>query len=273
MELKNTKLIISDMDGTLLNSKGELSPSFNPLFKKITENNILFGVASGRQYYSLIEKFEHLQDQMIFIAENGAIAMEKGEEIHLQPMEASQARKIITEVRKIGGKHLILCGRKQAYIESTEPEFMKPFHQHYEKFKVVEDIAKVEDDIFLKVTVCDLSGAEENSYPKLKHLKDEFQVKLSGKIWIDFNHKSAQKGNALARIQELNGISRKETMTFGDYFNDIELFDHSAMSFAVENAHPEVKKAARYSAPSNDEDGVAFILKKLLEELETVPKE
>lgn len=269
MDLTGIKLIITDMDGTLLTGKGELDPGFYPILQKVREHDILFAVASGRQYYSLLAKLETVQEGLIFVAENGAIIMENDEQKHIQPIERERVMEVINTVRNIGGKYIVLCGRKSAYIEQTDPQFMDPFLRHYEKYEVVPDLTQVEDDDFLKITICDLSGAEANSFPHVKHLQEEFQVKLSGKIWIDFTHKKAQKGNALKRIQELKNITEEETISFGDYLNDIELFDHSAYSFAMGNAHQEVKDAAKYSALSNDELGVLKVLQELLDGRET----
>lgn len=258
------------MDGTLLNSKGEINEGFYPLLEKLRENNILFAVASGRQYYSLKEKLHTVREGLIFIAENGAIIMEDGEQKHMQPIKREKALEVINKVKEIGGKYLILCGRKSAYIEETDPQFMDPFLRHYEKYEVVPDLTKVEDDDILKITICDLSGAEANSYPHVKHFSEEFQVKLSGEIWIDFTDKEAQKGNALKKIQELKNITAEETVAFGDYLNDIELFDHSAYSFAMGNAHEETKAAARYSTETNDELGVQNILERLVQGKEMI---
>lgn len=252
------------MDGTLLNSNHEVSPRFFSLFPKLRERNIYFAVASGRQYYSLRERMDGIKDELIYIAENGAIVMYKGEEKHIQPMGKEKVREIIAEVRELGNKYLILCGRKQAYIESTDPEFMVPFLNHYEKYKVVEDLATIEDDVFLKVTICDLSGAEENSLPYVSHFKKDLQVKLSGKIWIDFNHPEAHKGNALKALQDQLGIGKDQTMAFGDFLNDIELFEHAAIGYAMDNAHPEVKEVAEFTTRSHNEHGVEVILEELL---------
>lgn len=265
MDYTKIKLIVSDMDGTLLNSKHEVSRRFFDAFQKLKEQGIKFAVASGRQYYSLRERMEPVKDEMIYIAENGAIVMEKEEEKHLVPMDLKIVHQIVKEVREIGGKYLILCGRKQAYIESEAPEFMVPFLNHYEKYKVVEDLLKVNDDIILKVTICDPEGAEKHSLPHVEHFKEDLQVKLSGEIWIDFNDKEAQKGNALKALQEILGISKEETMVFGDYLNDLELFEHAAIGYAVENAHPDVKKAAAHTTKSNDNFGVEVVLENLLE--------
>lgn len=267
MEYSKIKLIVSDMDGTLLNSKHEVSPQFIRLYKQLQEQHIKFAVASGRQYYSLKERMDAVKDDLIYIAENGAIVMHHGEQLHLVPMDKEVVHEIIQSVRDLDNKYLVLCGRKQAYIEKADPEFMEPFLNHYEKYEVVEDLLKVEDDIFLKLTVCDLSGAEENSLPHLKHFGDRLQVKLSGEIWIDFNDKQAQKGNALKAVQEKMDIKEEETLAFGDYLNDIELFQHSGYSYAMQNAHEEVKAVATHHAGSNDELGVEKVLEEFLKNL------
>ena len=269
MDYSKIKLVVSDMDGTLLNSKHEVSPQFIEIFKELKELDIKFAVASGRQYYSLRERMDEIKDELIYIAENGAIVMHHEKQLHIVPMEPEVVHEIIKEVRELDNKYLILCGREQAYIESTDPEFMEPFLNHYEKYKVVDDLMKVKDDLFLKFTICDLSGAEKNSLPHLKHFEDRLQVKLSGKIWIDFNDKEAQKGNALKAVQEKMNIREEETVAFGDYLNDIELFQHSGYSYAMENAHEEVKAVATHHAGSNDELGVEKELKKLLESLKS----
>ncbi|MGB7784886.1 MAG: HAD family hydrolase [Salinimicrobium sp.] len=264
MDYSKIKLIVSDMDGTLLNSKHEVSPQFFELFEKLRKRNILFAVASGRQYYSLMERMEPVKTDLIYIAENGAIVMEGGEQKFIMPMEDEIVKKLITAVKELDGKYLVVCGRKKAYIDSTAPEFMKPFLEHYEKYEVVDDLLQIEDDVILKVTICDPEGAEQHSLPHVKHFEEQLQVKLSGKIWIDFNAKEAQKGNALKAVQDQHNISKEETMAFGDYLNDMELFDHAGIGYAVENAHPEVKEAAEFTTKSNDENGVKAVLEELL---------
>ena len=69
------------------------------------------------------------------------------------------------------------------------------------------------------------------------------------------------KGQAVKLLQESLGISPKETMVFGDQMNDIEMLQQAYYSFAVGNARPEVKKAARFQTDVNVRDGVLKILK------------
>ena len=72
MKLENVKLIVTDMDGTLLNSNHQLPTNFEEIYKLLEARNIKFVVASGRQYYSIIDKFEYFTNNITIIAENGA---------------------------------------------------------------------------------------------------------------------------------------------------------------------------------------------------------
>ena len=86
--------------------------------------------------------------------------------------------------------------------------------------------------------------------------RDLVQVCVAGEEWVDFMDSSVDKGNALRWLQERFGIRPEETMAFGDNTNDIGLMRAAYYSYAVENARPEVKAAARFSCPSWTEKGV-----------------
>ena len=82
------------------------------------------------------------------------------------------------------------------------------------------------------------------------------QTCVAGEEWVDFMDASVDKGNALRILQDYFGVSREETMAFGDNTNDIGLMKAAGFSYAVENARPEVKEAARFICPSYLEKGV-----------------
>jgi len=132
---------------------------------------------------------------------------------------------------------------------------------------VVDDLMKIDDDQFLKIAICDMAGTEQNSYNHFKQLADRLQVKISGHIWLDLSHKLANKGRAIKLLQDKYKISSSETMAFGDYLNDLEMMQEADFSYAMENAHEDIKKAARYIARSNDESGVTIVLQQMLNEM------
>ncbi|MFQ9067632.1 MAG: HAD family hydrolase, partial [Romboutsia timonensis] len=257
------KLIASDMDGTLLNDKDEIHEEFYQVFQELKKQNIIFAAASGRQYYNLAKRFEKIKDDMMFIAENGTFVVYKGEELLLNALDKETAIELIKIGRDIKESYVVLCGKKSAYIESKDERLIKEVEKYYEKYKIVNDLTKVEDDI-LKVTICDFIGSEENSYTYYNDYKENLQVSVSGQIWLDITDKGVNKGIAINKLQELLNIKHEETMVFGDYLNDLEMMESAYHSYAMENAHDDLKKVARFRAKKNTENGVVEKIKEVL---------
>lgn len=261
----NIKLIVADMDGTLLNSQNEIHPEFYPTFEKLKEKNILFAIASGRQYFNLLERFDALKNDIIFMAENGSYVLHKNKQILLSSLERETAMKLLDVSRTLKHAYRIVCGAKFAYIEQNESEFIEQVEKYYKRYKIVDDLKQIDDDI-LKITICDLTGTKDNNSSAFAEFENDLLIAISGKIWLDISTKIANKGYAVKKTQEIFNISPEETMVFGDYLNDLQLMDSAFYSFAMENAHPEIKKTARFRAKSNDENGVVegikeFVLK------------
>ncbi len=257
------KLIVTDMDGTFLDNNKNFSDEFWNLFEKMESNDIKFVVASGRQYQNLKKIFKKIEDRIIFIAENGSYVVEKNQEIYSRPLSKEIIEKYVTIGREIPTTNIVLCGKKSAYIEDTSQNFLKEVEKYYEERTIVNDLLNVEDDEIIKIAFCDLDGTEKNVYPIVKNEIDS-QIVVSGEIWLDVSHLESNKGIALEALQKKCGISYDETMIFGDYLNDYEMLKKGKFSFAMENAHPEVKKIANFIAKSNEENGVLEEIKKIL---------
>jgi hydroxymethylpyrimidine pyrophosphatase-like HAD family hydrolase len=87
---------------------------------------------------------------------------------------------------------------------------------------------------------------------------------VSGEHWVDVMSPTADKGHALRAVQDARGITPEQTMAFGDYFNDVGMLDAAAYSFAMDNAHPDVRAHARFVAPANTENGVVRTITSVL---------
>ena len=74
----------------------------------------------------------------------------------------------------------------------------------------------------------------------------------------------ANKGSGIRHIQQALGITRDQTMVFGDFLNDLEMMDEATYSFAMANAHPELAARARFRAPGNTDNGVVRTIKSVL---------
>lgn len=269
MDLAQVKLVVTDMDGTLLNSQGEVSDQFYSLFEQLKANNIHFVAASGRQYYSIIKKLSPIVEDITIVAENGGIARQGAKELLVTHMDNQSILKLITLLRTIKDSYIVLCGKKSSYIETKNEAFIALFNEYYATYEKVEDLTKVGDDDFIKIAVYHFESSESAIYPSVKHLEDKLQVKVSGQNWLDISHPNANKGYALQLLQNKLGLTPSQTMVFGDYNNDLEMLGLADFSFAMDNAHPNVKKVANYTTKSNDENGVEHILEQLVEALET----
>jgi Cof subfamily protein (haloacid dehalogenase superfamily) len=264
MDFSNVKLVVTDMDGTLLNSNHEVSKRFFEIHKKLKEKNIHFAAASGRQYHSIISKLTSIKKDITIIAENGAFGVQGDEELFIHDLPIDKLLYAIEFTRNIESIGIILCGKKHAYIENSNLEFANTFSQFYSNYKLVDDLKKVKDDTFFKVAIYHPICSEEFILPKVEHLSDEMQVTVSGKNWLDISNLEANKGNALSKLQKKLNVTQEETMAFGDYNNDLKMLEKAAFSYAMKNAHPNVKETANFETLSNDDRGVDYILEKVI---------
>ncbi|MFS4494765.1 HAD family hydrolase [Maribacter sp. 2308TA10-17] len=263
MDLSQIKMVVSDMDGTLLNSNHEVSSRFFELFEELQKRNILFVAASGRQYASIVHKLEPIKNEILVIAENGALVKEKEKELLVTPIQNHLKSSLLSKIENIDGAHAMLCGKYNAYFDGKSVPFLEQLKEYYASYEIHDNFNTVTDEI-IKIAVYHNISAEEYIYPAMKDLEDQIKVKVSGLNWVDLNHTDANKGFALEKMQERFGISSEETMVFGDYNNDLEMLGKAKYSFAMENAHANVSEIANYKTTSNDDYGVERILEKLI---------
>lgn len=264
MDLSKIKLIATDMDGTLLNSNHEVSSRFFHLFENLKKHNIIFVAASGRPYYSILEKLEHIKNDITFVAENGGIVIQKEKVLLSTPIDKKNLPNIISKFDNLSEVNAIFCTQKKAYFKINDTDLLKTLTEFYPNFKQVNTTDEISEEI-IKIALYHRECSETHIYPHFKDLNANYGVKVSGKNWIDISDNLANKGHAIKMLQKNYNISPEETLVFGDYNNDIEMLKQSTYSFAMENAHQNVKDIANFNTKSNDEFGVELILEKLLE--------
>ncbi|MBW8244764.1 HAD family hydrolase [Muricauda oceani] len=263
MDLSQIKMVVTDMDGTLLNSKHEVSPRFFEIYEELKKKNIAFVAASGRQYHSMVDKLESIKNEILVIAENGALIRKQEKTLLTTPIDKSQVLRILDTVRPLENVHPVLCCQNNAYVGGDSNEFLQMLREYYSEFEIVEDQKQVNDQV-LKIAIYHFENSEKHIYPHVKHLEGDLKVKVSGNNWVDISDLNAHKGYALKKVMDDYQIMANEIMVFGDYNNDLEMLELSDYSFAMANAHPNVLKTAKYSTHSNDDFGVERILEKLI---------
>lgn len=260
------RMIACDMDGTLLDDNHQVNPQFWPLVKELKARGIVFCPASGRQYYTLRDRFADIADDLFFIAENGTFVMRQGIEVSSITMTRDVVDEIIEVTRALTreGSDLgaVVCGKDSAYIERTDEPFTAEVMQYYHRLEAVSDLTQVVDRI-LKVAVFDFDSAAGIA-AAFQRFEGSQQVVVSGAHWLDIMSSEANKGAAVREVQRTLGITRDHTMVFGDYLNDLELMDDAEYSFAMANSHPQLIERARFLAPANTDNGVVRTIKSVL---------
>jgi len=264
MDLSEVKMVVTDMDGTLLNSNHEVSDLFFEQFERLKTNGIEFVAASGRQYHSILDKLQAIEKHITIVAENGAYIVKDGVELYVNAIPVNEMLNLLKECEQIPNTYTVLCGRKKAYIKPSPEKFENTIAEYYTSYEVIENFDKIPEDDFFKVALCHYEGSEANILPHLSGIDERWKLKVSGQLWVDISMPSSHKGNAIAQLQKKFGISEAQTMAFGDYNNDLEMLKKAKYSFAMANAHPNVKEIANYETISNNENGVEHILGQLL---------
>ncbi|MEU9332722.1 Cof-type HAD-IIB family hydrolase [Streptomyces sp. NPDC048290] len=262
------RLIVTDMDGTLLDDAKRLPDQLWTVLDLLRERGVLFSPASGRQYATLAHEFAPAAEGMAFIAENGTYVVRDGVELSSDPLDPTAVTRLVATVRDLAASGAdvgaVVCGKDAAYVERGDAPFLAEVRRYYLRHRIVQDVTAVDDDI-LKVALFDFGAVERATVPALTPFAATHQVVVSGAHWVDVMNRTADKGAAVRRLQRELGITPAQTMVFGDYLNDLEMLDTAEWSYAMANAHPEILARARHQAPSNNDNGVLRTIARVLD--------
>ncbi|PID34499.1 MAG: HAD family hydrolase, partial [candidate division SR1 bacterium] len=236
---KNIKLIVSDMDGTLLDKEGNITQEFWDILPMLEKKGVKFAVASGRQYATLKAMFADAQQDIIFIAENGGLVSYQDEILAIAEMPKTELKEMIHISRQQEGSCFLISGEKSAYIEQPDSEeSLAEIQKYFHKLEIVEDLTKIDeyDDRIVKLTSYNPKGSEKYIFPDFEKFQENYDVVLSGASWIDICNPGVDKGKAVEQIKQKFGITTDEVMIFGDHLNDASMMPCGTYSYAMKNA-------------------------------------
>jgi len=282
------KLIASDMDGTLLNSKHKISKENLEAVKRAQEMGIKFAIATGRMYEDVKPLLEEsdLKCQCV-VLNGGEYIDEEGnvlDGIYIEKEQASEIidmiikENIVAEIYTSQGLYTVntkeealteVAYRIKAYDPETSFEEaikLAESHPHFKNLKYIKNI-----DEFLNSNIkigkfVTFYNDEETTLNVKRKLESIGGLAISSTFTknIEINNKEAQKGFILAKVADKMGIKRDEVMIIGDSFNDYSMFTEFTESFAMGNAVKQIKEIAKYITDTNDNAGVAKAIYKCL---------
>ena len=283
------QLIASDMDGTLLNEKMEISKENIAAIKKAQAAGIKFMVATGRSIEEAMPILKAAGITCQFITSNGAqIFDEDGQNISTVGIERDGLRQVVAILRRHqlyfelftdqGGftenSEARLTTVAQ-WLKSTSPTLSEAQALDIAKAHMttlpIHDVANFDEVLantslmILKVFVMANIDTPSLLSAKAELLKiSGLSITSSGANNIEVNHCDAKKGQALTKVADKLGIPLTAVAALGDNFNDVSMINAAGVGIAMGNAETDVKAIASYTTLSNIENGVALAVEKLV---------
>ncbi len=260
------KLIASDMDGTLLNSKSELSAGNLEAIRKAMKAGIKFAVVSGRSVPAL-KKFDFMEElNTPLITYNGAkIYDDKAEKaLYYEGLEVSDAIKLLKLAEE---KHTTVCAW------SDEKYYTNVLNEASEKYgrasgvevNVYKDIEAFAQQGVTKIIWNDSPETVERFMKEIENEKfNSITYCRSNPRYLEFMNKKVSKAEALKKLGEIYNISREEIVAVGDAENDLSMISWAGLGVAMKNADECVKAQSGYITDTNDNDGVAKLIEYIL---------
>lgn len=255
------KFIATDLDGTLVNSQGKINEKIFDLIKFLNEKGITFAAASGRFYSQLSKNFEKVNTDMLFIAHNGALVKhnKSGKTLYSNCISKEDIKTVVN-LKPEFEQEFFLAGDSEAYVVNPSEHMISIFSRFSVPVVIVNSFSEVENPIY-KMTYYVRDGIKPHMLDYLRdNLSDNLEFVASGDKWIDVANKGVSKGHAIKILQEKFKINEKNTMVFGDYYNDLTMFKAAYYSYAMKNAPEDVKKHANFIAESNNDNGVYKVI-------------
>jgi len=262
------KLIITDLDGTFLNSQGDYNRAlFEEVKALMAKKQVHFALCTGKQCERVEELFGADATNFWILGDSASRIKHKGEFAYQSLIGNSLGMEMIATLEQadIGTSPVIIACTPQGAVlrDDTDINLINKVKSSYAKVRLVEDYQQIEDD-FIKITVYDADNRCAELKPHMARFENKAYVVVSEPAWMDIADYGVHKGNTVARLQQLLNITPEETMVFGDGMNDVELMECGTYSFAVSNAFDEIKRLANYITGSNDEDGVMRTIQHML---------
>ena len=268
MSKQKIKVVISDLDGTLLNSDHTISAYTKSVFQELHEQDYLIIVATGRHHMDAMAIISSLELPVYLVTSNGArIHSPKKELLYSFNLKGDAVKSILS--LDIDPEITTVLFKEKVWQTSKTNKKLNAFQKDLAYPPEVVDFALLDDYSAIKIFFT------HDDHQKLVNLRDkiledhsdEFSHAFSLPICLEFMDKSVDKSVAIAKILEIEGYSFEESISFGDGFNDEKMLDAAGIGLIMGNAPENLKNKLPHLEviSTNNEDGVAKYLTAILE--------
>ncbi|MBM4038374.1 MAG: HAD family phosphatase [Planctomycetes bacterium] len=273
------RLIAVDIDGTLLDSSSHLRPAVRDALRRAVASGLHVVLCTGRRYRTAQPIAEELGLALPLICHSGALVKDTASHrtLFANPMAPEVLRLLLAALGEFGLVPMVYTDtfHTQTDFYLQREALLTPYHMDYLLknngwFRFVESL---DGDLPAPaIQVCTFGELAE-----LQRIRPMLREKLAARTtchllssakylgnFLEFQNGRASKWAALRDILDANGIAPEEVVAIGDDENDISMLQAAGLGVAMGNAAYAVKSAAHLVVPSNDEDGVARVIERLL---------
>jgi Cof subfamily protein (haloacid dehalogenase superfamily) len=276
------------MDGTLLNSIGEIPSKNVDAIKKAVGMGLEFAIVTGRPYTSVKELLKSNGITCSVIGCNGAQVTDKqGNLVRAHYINRDSLYMVMKEAEErdvyyqLYDDRYIYTRSRLQLLKMLKNYSGKSIRKHinlrriiggikrlfFIEVKVIRNLIKFasrEGNRFYKLQIASLSQEELNSLRDVLKSIPDIDITSSNYFNIEIGPKGVTKGTALHELARINNITPEEIIAVGDNYNDIPMLEYAGCGVAMENAEQGVKDRADFFAKSNDDAGVAYAIEKLV---------
>lgn len=256
---RNIRLVIADVDGTLVTRDKILTPRAIEAVKQLRDAGIAFSITSGRPPLGMQMLVDALALTEPIAAFNGGVLVRPDFSVISQSfVPADTAGRVVASIRRHGldawlytDRDWLVCDAKAAHVAREQwtvkfaPKIVADFAPHMDR---VAKIVGVSDD-YEAVAACEADVQHDCG--------NQVSAARSQPYYLDVTHPDANKGHVVTALSELLSIPPAQIATIGDMPNDVLMFHKSGVSIAMANASADVQRQAQFVTASNEEEGFA----------------
>ena len=269
------KIVATDMDGTLLDPRGQLDlPRLEKILDKLDHRGIRFVIATGNEVHRMRQLLGHLAERVVLVVANGARIFENNELLQAQTWDDAMVDRALGHFkgRECQDQFVVTAMNggfvKKGTVFTELDKFMTPemIEKLYQRMQFVDEF---DSNLFGGVLKMSMVVGEERLDSVLQEINDLFDGHVravsSGYGCIDILQDGIHKAWGLVELLKRWNLKPEQIMAFGDSENDIEMLELAGISYAMENAEEAVKRVATKVAPANSQAGVYKVLENWLE--------
>ncbi len=269
------KMLVCDIDGTLLNSKSQLSEEVIAAVQEAYRQGVIVTLATGRQLRGVLEIVEQLGVSVPVILGNGVVIADpaKQETLLHRPLSEETTHRILDVIGSHGMWSSVFAHTFEGVdtYYDIDPGFDEAYifiHKDSGFAQQVEDL-KTATGAPIKVLLVDRPEKVNALVEDLRKLDVPFNMVISTHDFPDYTflemfHHESTKASGIEHLAAMFDIEREQIVAVGDNVNDLEMIEYAGLGVAMGNAAQPVKERADLITKSNDEHGVAHLIREYI---------